>query len=635
MSGTALQLARSAVLAGFALILATGPSAASWDDLAKQVAADVLGRNDSKEGIVTYVDDDGQRVYFSGLPESLETGVTVFFFRNPEPGPPPDTSRPADGTFLGRGIVQAVQGILAWAAVDTGLGGEVRRDDRVRLNPASMRIGVAPFFFESPAGVRRNISVSRIFRSLILYDLKIQGAHPDPAPLSADDLNEDFLPASDAAARLSQKNDLLMLGQIRQISDTKLAVRITLYQPGSKETKFSDTYELDAPEELKAEEEEPVAEVRESGAVPAEAPVPTGVLRLSLSTAPSGESGMPGRPPRTPADLFLTDPRLAAYQIVSSTPGVITLSRRPSPEPQATAGSAPSAPQVRAAPASPMTADTVILYIDTDAKMRQARFELDETDIHELSDAEFLKYTGSAAYINRIVRSQSSALHVLLFNVSAAPLSYLKYRRAIALALDRRATLEVLLNSRGSMANGFLPGGGISSSVFAKERSISSAKDLLKNVRKADRPVKLSLLAPEEDPVFSTIAERIQADLKPLAIDVKIQRVPWAVYDERLKTGQFELALASWPQSDDAREWLARHFTSNSPDNPTRHVNSALDALLSPGADLDAAQELLGMDIPAIPMFWLSKYAVLGPRVQSATFNENPFSIIEGARLAP
>ncbi len=267
------------------------------------------------------------------------------------------------------------------------------------------------------------------------------------------------------------------------------------------------------------------------------------------------------------------------------------------------------------------TPDTIVLLIDTDARMRQARFELGETDFHEMTDAEFLKYTGSTAYLNRVVRSRNSELMVLLFQLSRLPLSELAVRRAVTLALDRKATLGVLLNNRGKIASGFDPAPRTDTGHVSRmpHRSIAAAKELIAS---APRPIRLGLLIPEEDPVFLTVAERIQADLRPLSIGIDIQRAPWTLYESRKRSGQFDLALDRWPAGPGG----IRRLLSASPENGTGYHSSTFDALCrnwhgpsDPSQD-DAIQDLLLTDLPAAPLYHLFRYAVLGTRIRAASF---------------
>ena len=316
------------------------------------------------------------------------------------------------------------------------------------------------------------------------------------------------------------------------------------------------------------------------------------------------------------------DMGLGRWRIHSGTLSEIILARRP------------PRPWLKAAEDRP---ETIVLSIDTDPRVRQARFELGETDLHELTDADFLKYTGAVAYLNRIVQSRLPALHVLLFNLSAAPMSDAKFRQAVDLALDRRATLEVLLNNRGTVAPEFLPapigwtGGGAHSRAYV-QKTTAAARERAKDFR---RPIRLALLTPEEDPVFSIIAERIQADLRAISVAVQIQRVPWAEYDRRLAGRQFDLALAAFFPTEPAGLWLSRRFAEDGPENYCGYRNSTFDALVSIRAAPQVAQDWLMQERPALPMFWVYRHAVLGKRVRSADLKEGPFFSIDGIRLLP
>lgn len=681
-------------LGGCVHLLASASFAAGWNETAGRAALDFWERHGNREGIVTYVDGDGRHVYFTGLPVPLlDSGMPVYFVRQ---------DKSSEWILVGKGVVESSQGSLAWAAVESEIGKKIDRDDRVRLQPNPPRVHLEPFRLESRSGLPRSTAFTRIFQSLLRHHLTRLGISPVP---SAD------------------QSDLLIAGLIRTGSDSPLTVLLTARRRGLGDTSFSNAYTLDADPGFDPEEDIGPAGPADpmGGSIPADEPVPPGLVRLSLYTPPAADSGWPAWPPKTPADRIilaavaapLTDLGSLSSMPSPGPPGpsfLLTLPEDPRPEtwsarrlesvlnarrdmplarlllgeyefkarsdtelvlytkiPAADLADAlsdpiffpldPSHPSpdfgngpyridslmptrivLAARPGrgrtklSPGSPETIVLTVDTESKPRQARFELGESDIHEISDAEFLKYTGATAYLDRIVRGRVPVLQVLLFNLSTAPLNDLQFRRAVAMAIDRRAALEVLLNNRGSVARGFLWTPGSSTALFSKPRSIPAAKDLLKNLR---RQIPLRLTVPAEDPAYSIIAERIRADLRPLSIAVEIQRVTWADYEDRLRAGQFDLALAAWPQGRSARLWLYRHFTSSSPENFTGYRNEAFDALASPESDLSAAHDLLAMDVPAIPLFWLSRYFVLGERVRSASFEESPFFSLDQIRLAP
>lgn len=688
-----VRVARWAAL-GMAILISMDSSAEPWEAAAERAASDVWERLKPRVGVVTHVDADGRRVYFSGLiADPIEPGMPVIFFRAGDPAE------------LGRGEIESGMGRLAWAGVDTSVGLVVRKDDLVR--PASRLSGLAvePFRYvegetEWSGGVGRRMVLPRVFQGLLVAYLRTLGA--GPIHISSADT-----PAS-------------LIGHLRKQSDTQFAATVILRDPRSGDTRFAAEYVL--PDILDFQADDTEVPAFPPGRPDDPAPhtpgrAPAGVLRVSLSTAPSGPGGAPAWPPVTPADRLLLDavsvtlndlvewtelppdgssrmyrlrirpsggieepiaagrlsnlmnnrrslaaarfllgdfrftavsdteihlqtgadpvvlsqaladpifrpveaplwggdPGPGLYRIESVGPDRILLVRRASPS---------------SGPANSRMAETVVVQIDTDAGDRQAKFELGESDLHELSDVEFSKYTGSVDYMDRIIRTPRTELQALLFNLSRMPFSEVSFRHAAARTIDRRAMLEVLLNNRGIQAEGFYPVERrfpMFPGIPQPARSVPAARRLLKSAP----PVRAGLLIPDERPDLRMAAERISADLKSVGVTVRIEREAWPKYDRRLRSGEFDMAILPLLHEPAPvhtfvnlaaafRLWLARHLSSGGPDNVTGYANSVFDVLIRPGGDIDAAHDLLMADLPVVPLFWLSKYVVLGERIERA-----------------
>ncbi len=617
--------------AGFGLAAAW---ADSWDSAARMIAAELAGPAAGMDAIVTHVDADAACVYFSGLGGSgVETGAAVIFFRETDSG----------SVEIGSGAVESSRGMLAWASVDPAVGALVHEDDRVRPRRAVSEILVTPFYFQSSDGRRFSLSISRVFQSLVMHDLREQHVRADPLDAPADGWDGNFAPSSALAGRVSSGTAVLT-GIIRATGETELTARVAAFRPADRGTEkiMDQTYRLDfsVGMDFLEEMEAPAQTVPADDETEPSASVAPGLLRLSLPTRPGGPDGGPAWPPRTPADRTILaaissappepDSPLAAYpktppgfdsgpyRIHAVSPSEIVLSRR-----------------TESGDADGAAADTIVFFVDTDARSRLERFELGDVDVHEMTDAEFSRFTGSTTYLNRIVRGKSGTLMLILFRLSQPVVGDLSFRKAVAYAVDRRSTLDVLLNNRGTLAAGFLPAAAPAPSagrtLKMPDRSIAKARALIGNPRK---PVRVRLLIPAEDPAFSLVAERIQADLKSLNVLLSIDRAPWERYSDRMMSGQFEMALASWPRSGSAKNWLARRFHSAGPGNVTGYANAAFDGLCSSDASIDRAAEMLLIDMPAIPLFYLTTYAVLGDRAASAEFEFDPASSPAGIRLA-
>lgn len=606
----------------------------SLDTVAYQAVDDIRQWLERIQGSVTRVDSRHRMVYVTGFPSGIvDTGARIAFYRTANTGVASPGDRDAPWIEMGDGVVSQSAGSAIGVVVNRIMFRQFRRLPlKVGTSPKNMRIRMGPVVSDI-AGHLEATPVSRIVRSMILYECRRRGISPEVMSSDPERMRE-------TTGLFSSSPVPVLWGSLSLIGDTTGQLNIFISNEPTGLIHYSGKYELEMDPSLwKPEETIREEDTSEKNSPTSGEHLPDGLLRLSLSCAPGGVDGQAAWPPRTLTDYFLleslhgpldgidfaaeTRPSMSGgpYRIDTAVLTTITLVRNPA---------APTLPASFAAPF-----DTVVLTIDTDPNARQERFELGETDFYECSDAEFLKYTGSVSYLNRIVRNPSPELFALLFNLRKPPLGELPFRQAIEKAIDRHGTLEVLLNNRGVPASGFFPPPNEPATVSKsnRERRKRMTGSILERLKNYPRPMRLVILIPEEDPAFLTIAEKIQADIRPLMINIQIHRTSWAVYEERMRAGQFDMALAAWNPRTPYRTWLAGNFSSGASANVTGYHRGAFDALISEQGDVDAAHDLLNIDRPAIPLFWLFRYAVLGPRLTADAFKKDPSFYFQ--RLVP
>lgn len=276
--------------------------------------------------------------------------------------------------------------------------------------------------------------------------------------------------------------------------------------------------------------------------------------------------------------------------------------------------------------------DTLTLIVERDPKKRAKGFEEEQVDLYEVLDEEFLKY-GPATHA-RIQQNQPEELVSISFNLSKSPGSDVHFRRMAAMVLDRRTVLDVSLNQRGLPAEGILPPAAKDvAQVLVKlpEKSMPAAQVLAKTRTDTGRIV---LIFPVEEPHYGLIAEGIRSDLAALNIQVEPQGLSWRVYTDRLTSAtDYDMALVTLAPSSPYRLWVQRHFSSNGRDNLWNYRNGIVDTLLLESGDLGAALDLIQSDLPVIPLFWLSRRIVLGPRVSEAWPSAFPQKFFSSIRL--
>ena len=101
----------------------------------------------------------------------------------------------------------------------------------------------------------------------------------------------------------------------------------------------------------------------------------------------------------------------------------------------------------------------MMFYSDTDPLMNMFQDgEIDILDLDKLSlDAEYFLHGDS--YRKNLVRGERIGIFFIALNANVAPLGNVKVRKALQLALDRNALLEVGAGGRGVLENGIIPRG--------------------------------------------------------------------------------------------------------------------------------------------------------------------------------
>lgn len=146
------------------------------------------------------------------------------------------------------------------------------------------------------------------------------------------------------------------------------------------------------------------------------------------------------------------------------------------------------------------------------------------------------------------------------FNVDKEPTDDINVRKALSLAIDRKAIAEKVKKGGEIPASGFIPAGLKDSSGKSFR---ATAGDYYINTSQADREKAKIFLAtagypdgegfPKLTILYNTsdshkaIAEAIQAMWKEtLGVDVELMNQEWAVYQDTVRVGNFQVARSSW-----------------------------------------------------------------------------------------
>jgi len=182
------------------------------------------------------------------------------------------------------------------------------------------------------------------------------------------------------------------------------------------------------------------------------------------------------------------------------------------------------------------------------------------------------------------------------FNVEKYPFTDWQVRRALEYAIDRDAIVTQILGGVATKAMGVLPPG-----VWGRLEywpyyyDPDKAKELLANAGWQDTDGD-GVLDKEGEPFKVTlstcmgkyykdveIATAVQAQLRKVGVDVKVQVWEWGAYLDHLQAHEQDFHIQGWGASADADEPLRSNFYSGKPWNVMGYSNSQVDELLDKG----------------------------------------------------
>jgi oligopeptide transport system substrate-binding protein len=160
-------------------------------------------------------------------------------------------------------------------------------------------------------------------------------------------------------------------------------------------------------------------------------------------------------------------------------------------------------------------------------------FEAGEVDANlTVPPADLQRLKGTPEY------SQYPALGTYYYGLNVKNVPDVNQRRAMALAIDRRAIIDNIAQADQIPASGITPQGmpGFDTinpeSEWLPERAdLDRAKELMAEVQKPQRQVELFY---NNDPAHKSIATAVQAQWKELGLDVKLRQQEWAQFLEFL-----------------------------------------------------------------------------------------------------
>jgi peptide/nickel transport system substrate-binding protein len=252
-------------------------------------------------------------------------------------------------------------------------------------------------------------------------------------------------------------------------------------------------------------------------------------------------------------------------------------------------------------------------------KLLRGEIDLLQSDL----SPELFQFLRGRAEVRVVSRPGSNFTYVGL-NLEDAQLSNPAVRRALALAVDRRAIVRYVLAGAARPAQSLLPpdhwAGAGDLPVFA--RDLAEARALLRQAGYGpERPLELEYKT-STDPFRVRLATVIQAQLAEAGIRVKVRSLDWGTFFGDVKNGRFQMHSLTWVGVKTPDQFRYVFHSASVPPlgaNRGRYRSAAADALieraeaLADPADQAAVyrelQSLLLNDLPYVPLWYEDQLA--------------------------
>lgn len=164
----------------------------------------------------------------------------------------------------------------------------------------------------------------------------------------------------------------------------------------------------------------------------------------------------------------------------------------------------------------------------------------------------------------QIFEDPSLLTSIVYINNQKTPTDDVKFRQALAYAIDYNGIIEGAVKGRGEQLTTPIPKGmwGRDDSITGYKQDINKAKELLAASSGKDTK-ELTLLYSDNQGFNETQALMLQNGIQQLGITLKLEKVAWATFRERVDKGDFQLAMGTWsPDYADPQFFMSYWFDS-------------------------------------------------------------------------
>ena len=197
------------------------------------------------------------------------------------------------------------------------------------------------------------------------------------------------------------------------------------------------------------------------------------------------------------------------------------------------------------------SASAAVRYVVPDASTQNLMFQNGELDIIDLDnlDAAIISSTYKTTYADSIVAGHRVGVTYMAMNENNEFLSDVNVRKAVQMAINRQAILDVLYDGDGIIENGIIATGvwGHNPDLPEIEYNPDEARQLLTDAGYAENEVTFELaLDNSAGATFEMLYQQVQQDLAAIGIKTNIERYDESAWLEMRKSGEMDSFFATW-----------------------------------------------------------------------------------------
>ncbi|ABC23156.1 ABC transporter substrate-binding protein [Rhodospirillum rubrum] len=193
--------------------------------------------------------------------------------------------------------------------------------------------------------------------------------------------------------------------------------------------------------------------------------------------------------------------------------------------------------------------DRLVFVITPDASVRYAKLKAGECHVMPYPNPADLEAMKTDKAVN-LMHQEGLNVGYLAYNVEKKPFDDVRVRKALNLAIDKKAIIDAVYQGAGTAATNPIPPTIWSYNKAVKDDAFdpAAAKKLLAEAGVKDLKTTIWAMPVQRpyNPNARRMAEILQANWKAVGVDAEITSYEWGEYLKRAKAGEHETALFGW-----------------------------------------------------------------------------------------